>query len=189
MTERQRPVDGRTAPARPVSLARRLLPAAALGGASVVFVLALDRPPAVDDLITEPAPGSDSAALAGTPTTTTATPDPLGSRSTSPTTTPSSSSVPPTPTCTGATRTGPSIDTRFGPVQVAATIADDGTICSVDAVTWPDGDRRSRSINQTAIPTLEQRSETTQGAEINAVSGATFTSAAYIDSLQALLDG
>ena len=183
-----------TEPDRSASLARRLVPAAVLGGASVLFVTALDRPPATEDLATgtvvdelgaSPATTDDAAVPSTSPSTTTPR------RSTPSTSTPSapSTTVPATPTCSGEERTGPSVTTKFGPVQVAATISDDGTICAVDTVRWPDDDRKSSSINQRALPTLEQRAVQAQSAQVNAVSGATVTSRAFVQSLQALLDG
>ena len=50
--------------------------------------------------------------------------------------------------------TGPSVQTRWGPVQVAATIAN-GELCEVHATVWPDGDNRSAMISQYAIPELD----------------------------------
>ncbi len=182
---------------RPTSLARRLVPAAMLGGASVLFVMALDRPAATEDLATGDideelgAPSATTDPSVTSPSTTTPSTGSQNRRSTPSTTTPAtpSTTVPATPTCSGDERTGPSVSTKFGPVQVAATIADDGTICAVDTVVWPDDDRKSRSINQRALPTLEQRAVQAQSAQINAVSGATVTSRAFVQSLQALLDG
>jgi len=71
-------------------------------------------------------------------------------------------------------------------VQVAATIAN-GELCDVHAVVWPDSDRRSSEISQFAIPVLDA-SASKQGVEFDAVSGATYTSDGYRQSLQQLLD-
>lgn len=184
---------------RPTSLVRRLVPAAVLGGASVLFVMALDRPAATEDLATgdiDEELGAPTATTDPTVTSPSTTTPSTGSQNrrptpspTSPSTSTPSTTVPATPTCSGDERTGPSVNTKFGPVQVAATIADDGTICAVDTVVWPDDDRKSSSINQRALPTLEQRAVQAQSAQINAVSGATVTSRAFVQSLQALLDG
>lgn len=82
---------------------------------------------------------------------------------------------------------GPEIDTPWGPVQVVVRGTSSGTICSVEAVAYPTGDRKSASINSRAIPQLEQMA-TQSGTEFDSISGATYTSEAYRDSLQEALD-
>ena len=52
---------------------------------------------------------------------------------------------------------------------------------------WPDGDRRSVEINQYAIPQLDAMA-TSQGVQFDGVSGATYTTEGYRESLQQLLD-
>ena len=81
---------------------------------------------------------------------------------------------------------GPAVDTKWGPVQVSATIAN-GEVCEVHAVVWPDSDSKSAAINATAIPKLDARASA-DGVEFDNVSGATFTSDGYRTSLQRLLD-
>jgi uncharacterized protein with FMN-binding domain len=49
-------------------------------------------------------------------------------------------------------------------------------------------DPRSAGISSSAAPTLKQEALTRQSAAIDAVSGATFTSAGYARSLQSALD-
>ncbi len=74
----------------------------------------------------------------------------------------------------------------WGPVQVVGTVAN-GQLCEAHAVSYPTNDRKSQMINSYAIPTLDQ--EVSQGAtQIDFVSGATFTSNAYAQSLQSILD-
>ena len=85
------------------------------------------------------------------------------------------------------TFTGASVDTRFGPVQVVITVQD-GTVASADAVASPDGDGRSIEINAAAVPLLDQQAVAAQSADIDGVSGATYTSNAYAQSLQSALD-
>ena len=92
------------------------------------------------------------------------------------------------PACTGTTTDGPAVDTRFGPVQVAATISSDGTLCDVKALVTPSSHRRSVQINNFAVPVLHDRAIAAQGPGFNAVSGATLTSDAYATSLQSILD-
>jgi uncharacterized protein with FMN-binding domain len=82
---------------------------------------------------------------------------------------------------------GTLIQTKYGPVQVQAQISD-GTIADIAVITYPDGDGKSRSINARALPQLRTEVLTAQQANIDTVSGATYTSNAYRQSLQAALD-
>ncbi|MEI7742729.1 MAG: FMN-binding protein [Chloroflexota bacterium] len=92
-------------------------------------------------------------------------------------------------TTSGGTRTvsGPTVNTRFGPVQVAVTVVS-GRITDVSAVQLPSGDRRSASISSRVEPMLRSQVLSAQSARIDGVSGATYTSIAYARSLQAALD-
>lgn len=90
---------------------------------------------------------------------------------------------------TGArTIAGPTVSTRFGSVQVSVTV-DGSQITDVIALQLPDGDRRSSSISSRAEPVLRSQALQAQSAAIDGVSGATYTSEAYAQSLQAALDG
>lgn len=82
---------------------------------------------------------------------------------------------------------GPTVNTRFGPVQVEVVI-NNGRITDIKALQLPDGDRRSASISTRVEPTLRSQALQAQSAGINGVSGATYTSIAYARSLQAALD-
>ncbi|MET9613861.1 FMN-binding protein [Kitasatospora indigofera] len=85
------------------------------------------------------------------------------------------------------TVTGSAANTRFGPVQVKVTL--DGTkITKVEAVEYPTHDRRDQEINSYAVPLLNQEALDAQSADIDVVSGATFTSQGYTTSLQSALD-
>ncbi|GGV32240.1 hypothetical protein GCM10010495_56260 [Kitasatospora herbaricolor] len=85
------------------------------------------------------------------------------------------------------TVTGTAADTRFGPVQVKVTL--DGTkITKVEAIQYPTHDRRDQEINSYAVPLLNQEAVDAQSADIDVVSGATFTSQGYTTSLQSALD-
>ena len=86
------------------------------------------------------------------------------------------------------TVTGPVVNTRWGAVQVEVTL--DGTeLVDVSALQLPDGDRRSSQISDYTEPLLRSQALEAQGASIDGVSGATYTSIAYARSLQAALDG
>lgn len=81
---------------------------------------------------------------------------------------------------------GPVVQTEFGPYQVRATVSG-GKIIDVGLITEP-GDRHSRRIAEEAAPTLRQEALRAQSSKIDTVSGATVTSEAYSQSLQAALD-
>jgi uncharacterized protein with FMN-binding domain len=89
--------------------------------------------------------------------------------------------------CGGAVL-GPIVDTKFGPVQVQASVSSTGYVCSAEGVLWPTEDRKSVSINNQAIPLLDQWSAYQHDASFNSISGATYTSRAYKQSLQAVID-
>ncbi|MDT7781818.1 MAG: hypothetical protein QOF58_237 [Pseudonocardiales bacterium] len=90
-------------------------------------------------------------------------------------------------TSTGDTVTGPSVDTRWGPVQVEITM-DGSKITGVTVPRYPDGNRKDEQINARALPILVQETLDAQSADIDTVSGATVTSEGYLESLQAALD-
>jgi uncharacterized protein with FMN-binding domain len=81
---------------------------------------------------------------------------------------------------------GPVVDTRYGPVQVEVVVAN-GKIADVVALQLPTG-RRSGQISQVAEPILHDEAVQAQSANIDLVSGATYTSDAYAQSLQAAID-
>ena len=85
------------------------------------------------------------------------------------------------------TYTGSAVNTRYGPVQVQITVSG-GLITDVQAVDYPDGNGRDRQINARAIPILVSETLDAQSAEIDFVSGATYTSDGYQQSLQSALD-
>jgi uncharacterized protein with FMN-binding domain len=82
---------------------------------------------------------------------------------------------------------GPIVDTRYGAVQVEITVAN-GQLTAVRALQLPDQDRRSASISSRAEPILRSEALSAQSAAIDGVSGATYTSDGYEQSLQAALD-
>jgi uncharacterized protein with FMN-binding domain len=84
------------------------------------------------------------------------------------------------------TLTGAVEETQYGPVQVRITVSG-GKITKAEAVQQPTGGR-STQINGNAIPKLNQAAVTAGSADIDAVSGATYTSAGYKKSLQSALD-
>ncbi|MFC9846990.1 FMN-binding protein [Streptomyces sp. NPDC060223] len=91
-----------------------------------------------------------------------------------------------TGTTTG-TLTGTTVQTRYGPVQVRVTLKS-GKITDVTAVTYPQDNPRDQEINSYAIPQLKREVIAAQSANIDTVSGATYTSDGYRQSLQSALD-
>jgi uncharacterized protein with FMN-binding domain len=85
------------------------------------------------------------------------------------------------------TYTGDAITTRFGPVQVEITVVD-GRITASEVTQVPWNDRKDQEINGRAVPVLNAAAVDAQSADIDMVSGATYTSAAYIESLQSAID-
>ncbi|MFE1049901.1 FMN-binding protein [Streptomyces olivaceus] len=106
-----------------------------------------------------------------------------------PATTPTPSSGTGTGGASSGTRTvtGPTVQTRYGPVQVQLTL-DGSRIVAARAVQSPGGDPHSRQINASAVPALIKETVNAQSAHLDAVSGATYTSEGYMSSLQSALD-
>lgn len=84
------------------------------------------------------------------------------------------------------TLTGDVVSSRYGNTQVQVTITN-GQITSVTAVQLPTGGR-SGQISRYVEPILSSEALTAQSANIDIVSGATYTSEAYAQSLQSALD-
>jgi uncharacterized protein with FMN-binding domain len=103
----------------------------------------------------------------------------------SPSPTPSSAAAP--GTTRSATVTGPSVDTQWGPVQVAIKVAG-GKITSVSVPVYPAGNGRDAQINSYALPILIDETIKAQSAGIDMVSGATVSSRGYLQSLQGAID-
>ena len=85
------------------------------------------------------------------------------------------------------TYAGSAVSTRFGDVQVQVTISG-GAITDVTALQLTDHDGRSIQISNRAEPVLREAVLQAQSASVSMVSGATYTSAAYLRSLQSALD-
>jgi uncharacterized protein with FMN-binding domain len=86
-----------------------------------------------------------------------------------------------------ATYTGTAVQTRYGAVQVQVTISN-GTITDVTTLQAPSSDQHSSSLSAVATPILASEALAAQGAMIDTVSGATYTSQGYVASLQSALD-
>ena len=168
-------------------LARRLGPAAALGGLAVVIVGIAD-PALAGRAAQATADQAPQAATAQTESPQSATPQTETPQTETPQADATPSDTATAGDCsTGDTVTGDSVMTRWGPVQVAATVS--GTrVCEVHALAWPSNDGRSQQINAYAIPALDQMATASEGTQLDYASGATYTSGAYAQSLQSILD-
>lgn len=98
----------------------------------------------------------------------------------------STSTAAATPAKATGTATGDAVDARYGLVQVKVT-AKNGKITDVTAVQLPNGDGRSMMISQQVEPMLKQQALAAQSANIQGVSGASYTSYGYQQSLQSAL--
>ncbi|MFF2510021.1 FMN-binding protein [Streptomyces sp. NPDC007896] len=88
---------------------------------------------------------------------------------------------------TGAqTVTGDVAQTQYGPVQVRITV-NGGKITKSEVVQIPSGGR-STEVSNASVPKLNQEAVAAGSANIDAVSGASYTSAGYKKSLQSALD-
>ncbi len=124
---------------------------------------------------------SPSGAGNGTSTTTTA-----GSSSTPGSISTSTSTSTTTPTGT-RTALGADVQYRYGELELQVTVTG-SRITNVQPAIDTAFDPRSSQVNSYAEPLLQSQTLQAQSANINGVSGATFTSQAYVQSLQAALD-
>jgi len=90
-------------------------------------------------------------------------------------------------TASPATYTGSAITTRYGVVQVKITVSAK-KITNVGFAQLTAYDGRSQRINSDAAPILLQETLSAQSAQIDSVSGASYTSEGYVQSLQSALD-
>jgi uncharacterized protein with FMN-binding domain len=142
---------------------RRIVLASAVTASGLVMLLAL-KPHTAPAIAVAPAPAASSSSGANSGT---------GS---------GGSTAAGTKTVTGETA-----QTRWGPVQVKITVKD-GKITDVTAVQSPSDNPRDQEINSYALPELRREVLAAQSASIDTVSGATYTSDGYRQSLQSALD-
>ncbi|HTX90853.1 MAG TPA: FMN-binding protein [Anaerolineales bacterium] len=84
------------------------------------------------------------------------------------------------------TYSGPEVNAYYGLVQVQVVIQD-GKIANVAFLDYPHDRRTSQYINSQAMPWLTQEAIQAQSANVDIISGATLTSEAFIQSMQAAL--
>ena len=104
-------------------------------------------------------------------------------------TSPPSASKNPAALASAAARTvtGAVANTQYGPMQVQLTLAAQ-KITKVTVLQRTDSGAQSDEIDSFAIPKLTSETLAAQSAKIDAVSGASYTSSGYIQSLQSALD-
>jgi len=144
--------------------------------AGLIGVLEFHTRPAPVSLGTIPAAGSTTAASPAAASPGATAPSQGSTRSAA-------------PSQTGGTRTatGPQVNYNWGVLSVTVTVS--GTrITKVGIAALDDGGNpRSQFIDQQSIPILEQEALQAQSANIQGVSGASYTSAGFTQSLQAAL--
>ena len=152
---------------------RRIVLASAVTASGLVMLLAL-KPHTTPEVTAAPAPTSSS---------------PSSSSSSSSSSSGSSSGTGSGGSTTTGTKTvtGDTVQTRWGPVQVKITVTN-GKITDVTAVQSPSDNPRDQEINSYALPQLRSEALAAQSAKIDTVSGATYTSDGYRQSLQSALD-
>jgi uncharacterized protein with FMN-binding domain len=138
---------------------RRIVLASAATVSGMVMLLSLKPHSAPAAAVAVPAPSSSSSSSGGSSGSATGT----------------------------RTVTGDTVQTRWGPVQVRITLKN-GRLTEVTAVSYPTENPRDQEINSYAIPRLRSEALEAQSADIDTVSGATYTSDGYRQSLQSALD-
>ena len=131
------------------------------------------------------------------PATATAPPAPSGSVRPTPASTPGASpsgaaGASPTPAAGGSglrngTFTGQNAANFFGPVQVQVVVSG-GRITDVRTLQQPNDNPQSSYIASVAMPMLRQEVLKAQSARINIITGATYDSESYAQSVQSALD-
>lgn len=147
--------------------------------AAVTSVLAY-HPPQLTPVATNSMP------ITETPNPTSTNPTNTNPTKPAPTTSGSANPTPATPTQNQAVAgvfTGNVVQTRWGPVQVEITVKN-GSISAASALKFPDGDQRSLSISQQAIPYLIQQTlGVVNASQVQGVTQATYTSDGWRTSL------
>ncbi len=102
---------------------------------------------------------------------------------------PSAPATTTTPTTVGGIRqiTGSTENNPYGPIQVRITLSG-GKLVDVTAVQSPTDHSLSVAIAQQALPLLRQEVRQAQSARIDNVSGASYDSLGYAQSVQSALD-
>jgi uncharacterized protein with FMN-binding domain len=136
---------------------------------------------------TSPAPSVIAAGPTQAPTPTPTTSKPSRSGGAAPTTTAPAQGGPPMAPNASRTVDGPVVRTEYGDVQVRVTLQGK-KIVDVTALKLPNDRARSERISEQAGPLLRSEALQAQNANIDLLSGASYTSSGYARSLQGALD-
>jgi uncharacterized protein with FMN-binding domain len=137
---------------------RRIVLASAVTASGLVLLLAL-KPHTTPAIAVAPAPASSNSGTGSGGSSTTGT----------------------------KTVSGDTAQTQWGPVQVKITVKS-GKLTDVTVLQSPSENPRDQEINSYALPELKSEALAAQSASIDTVSGATYTSDGYRQSLQSALD-
>ena len=151
------------------------------GGAvlGIAGVIALPRPSTPQQVAVA---GNSAATASGTGAGSTAAAKTTASTAASSASTRAESATPAARTVTGSLATD-----QYGQLQVKLSVKN-GRITKVGFTTFVANDGHSVQIDQSAAPVLIRETIAAQSAQIQGVSGATYTSNAYQQSLQAAID-
>lgn len=179
---------------------RRAIPVVIATVGGLLLLANFHTGPGGINVATAPSNEPTTSAAPGTPSRSTSLPTPgsappstrASALSTSSTTARSATVSTATPSTTAppvARRVidGPVISTRFGDVQVDVSLSGK-QIVDVQAIKLPYDRPRSQRISESAAPILRNEALQAQSANIDTVSGASYTSQGYIGSLQGALD-
>jgi uncharacterized protein with FMN-binding domain len=78
---------------------------------------------------------------------------------------------------------GEAIETPYGSARVRVVLSG-GRITDVEPLAMPSATKRSKTISNAVEPWLRKRAISAQGAQFDVLSGATYTSRAYMASLE-----
>jgi uncharacterized protein with FMN-binding domain len=159
---------------------KRGIAALAITAVALVLLLSFKTP----DQVPARSGGVAIVEPSSAPTPSTTGGDSSGSTAATPAPTTSTGSG--TTSAASGTIDGPVVDTRYGAVQVEIVVSS-GQLKDVVALQLPTG-RHSGQISTAVAPILRQEALQAKSAAIDTVSGATYTSDAYAQSLQAALD-
>jgi uncharacterized protein with FMN-binding domain len=159
--------------------ASRPLAALALTAAGSALVIGFQVPPTTES-------SSLAKELGATTTDSGATTNESGATTTTTTDLGSTSAAVAASQYADGTYQGAAVDEPWGVFQVQAVVSG-GQLVDVAIVAAPTDSHSSR-INSRSIPTLTSQALTTQSADVDVISGATWTSESYATSLQAALD-
>ena len=155
--------------------------------AALMLLLSFRTPPSTSLLPAVATPTPSASAATPAPSATPSGAPPSGGASP----TPAATQTPtPTPSSTGlknGTFTGSAVSNPFGNVQVQVVVAG-GRITDVKALQYPTAHAQSAYSSSIVVPELRTEVLQAQSARINLISGATYTSEGYAQSVQSALD-